>query len=58
MPARTFATYWYYLKDNKYSLSQPKKDPCDICKAHSEGNVPENMQHNDIKGKDDARDEI
>ena len=39
----------------KKSLSQSKKDQCDICTARSADNVNEVMYNNHIKAKKDAR---
>ena len=43
------------LQIKKYSLYQSKKDQCDICTAHSAGNINEDMYNNHIKAKEDAR---
>ena len=42
-------------KKRKDSLCQPKKDQCDICTAHTAGNVNDDMYNNHIKAKEDAR---
>ena len=55
MPTVSLSKCRYYFKENNYSPYQSKKDQCDICTAHSAGNINEDMYNNHIKAKEDTR---
>ena len=54
MPDASLSKCRYYFKDKNDSLSQSKKNQCDICTTHSAGNVTEDVYNNHIKAKEDV----
>ncbi|KAH9632624.1 hypothetical protein HF086_004742 [Spodoptera exigua] len=43
------------LKEAKISIFKPRKDQCDICVAHKQGNIPDDVYQLHIIKKDEAR---
>lgn len=43
------------LKEKKISIFKPRKDQCDICVGHKQGNIPDDVYQLHIKKKDEAR---
>lgn len=44
-----------FLKDQKISIFKPRKDQCDVCVAHKEGNLKDEEYQLHVTKKDEAR---